>query len=112
MYKRQFLHRVGRNADHHILTHALAHLGGGHVALAHMDALGVALHGHIYVVVDEQRHAVLLAQGVDLNGLLQKIGVIQMLFPQLYAGGTALQGAFHLLVQGLLAHPGAVGHGV
>ena len=71
-----------------------------------------ALHGHIYVVVDEQRHAVLLAQGVDLNGLLQKIGVIQMLFPQLHAGGTALQGAFHLLVQGLLAHPGAVGHGV
>ena len=108
----RFLHRVGRNADHHILTHALAHLGGGHVALAHMDALGVALHGHIYVVVDEQWHTVLLAQAVDLNGLLQKIGVIQLLFSQLHAGGTALQGAFHLLVQGLLAHPGAVGHGV
>ena len=108
----RFLYRVGRNTDHHILAHALAHLGGGHVALAHMDALGVALHGHIHVVVDEQWHTVLLAQGVDLNGLLQKLCIPQLLFSQLHAGGTALQGAFHLLVQGLLAHPGAVGHGV
>ena len=108
----RLLYRVGRNADHHILAHALAHLGSGHVALAHMDALGVALHGHVHVVVDEQRHAVLLAQGVNLNGLLQKLCIPQLLFPQLHAGGTALQGAFHLLVQGLLAHPGAVGHGV
>ena len=63
----RFLYRVGRNTDHHILAHALAHLGGGHVALAHMDALGMALHGHVHVVVDEQWHAVLLAQAVNLN---------------------------------------------
>ena len=108
----RFLHRVGRNADHHTLAHALAHLCGGHIVLPHMDALGVALQGHLHVIVDEQRHTVLLAQGVDLDGLLQKIGVTQLLFPQLHTGGTALQGTFHLLIQSLLAHPCAVGHRV
>ena len=77
-----------------------------------MHALGVALDGDLHVVVDEQRHAVALAQGMDLHGFLQKIGVAQMLFPQLHTGGTALQGAFHLFIQGLLAHPRAVGDGV
>ena len=77
-----------------------------------MDALGVALDGDLHVIVDEQRHAVALAQGMDLHGFLQKIGVAQMLFPQLYAGGTALQGAFHLFIQGLFAHPRAVGDSV
>ena len=62
----RFLHRVGGNADHHTVAHALAHLCGSHIVLPHMDALGVALQGHLHVIVDEQRHTVLLAQGVDL----------------------------------------------
>ena len=63
----RFLYRVGRYADHHALAHALAHLCGGHIVLPHMDALGVALQGHLHVIVDEQRHTVLLAQGVDAD---------------------------------------------
>ena len=54
-------------------------------------------------------NAVPLAQGVDLHCLLQKGSFVQLLFPQLYAGDAAFQGAFHLLVQGLFAHPAAVG---
>ena len=66
----RFLHRVGRNADHYTVAHALAHLCGGHIVLPHMDALGVALQGHLHVIVDKQRHTVLLAQSVDLDGFL------------------------------------------
>ena len=106
----RFLYRVGGYADHYTVAHALAHLSSGHILLSHMDALGVALQCYLNVIVDEQRHTVLLAQGVNLDGLLQKIGVAQLLFPQLHTGGTALQGTFHLLIQGLLAHPCAVGH--
>ena len=103
---------MGRNADHHAVAHALAHLGGFHVALADVHALGMALDGDVHIVVDEQRHAVTLAQGVDLHGFVQEIGIAQMLFSQLDAGGTALQGALHLFVQGLLAHPRTVGDGI
>ena len=42
----RFLYRVGRNADHHAVAHALAHLCGCHIVLPHMDALGVALQCH------------------------------------------------------------------
>ena len=45
------------------LAHALTHLCSGHIVLPHMDALGVALQRHFHVIVDEQRHTVLLAQG-------------------------------------------------
>ena len=65
-----------------------------HLDLSQDGALNPRDASVSYTHLDVYKRQVLLAQGVDLNGLLQKIGVIQMLFPQLHAGGTALQGTF------------------
>ena len=67
---------------------------------------------HKILLTEDDKIIAIVDEGVDLDGFLQKLCIPQLLFSQLHAGGTALQGAFHLLVQGLLAHPGAVGHGV
>ena len=38
--------------------------------------------------------------------------VVQLFFTQLHTGDTALQGALHLFIEGLLSHPCAVGDGI
>ena len=106
------LHAVDGYADHHLIAHALAHLSSGHILLPHMDALGMAADGNVHVIVDEKGHVVLFAQVVELKRLLQEGFLVQLLFPQLNTGHAALQGALHLLIEGLTAHPGTVGDGV
>ena len=64
------------------------------------------------VIVDEKGHIVFFAQVVELKRLLQEGFLVQLLFPQLNTGHAALQGALHLLIEGLIAHPGTVGDGV
>ncbi len=73
-----------------------------------MDALGVAADGNVHVIVDEKGHIVFFAQVVELKCLLQEGFLVPAPFPQLNAGHAALQGALHLLIEGLTAHPGTV----
>ena len=108
----RFLHAVDGNADHHSLAHTGAHLRCGHILLPHVHALGVAADGNVHVVVHKERHTVALAQSMDLHSFFQKSFVVQLFFTQLHTGDTALQGAFHLLIEGLFSHPCAVGDGI
>ncbi len=94
---------VDGNADHHLLAHTLAHLRGGHIVLPHMDALGMAGYTATSTLsLMNSGTPYRWHRAVISHGLLQKIVVVQLLFPQLHTGDTALQGAFHLLIQGLL----------
>ena len=61
---------------------------------------------------DEERNVIPAAQRTDLQGFLQERLIVQILFPELDAGRTALQGVLHLFIQSLLPCPGTVSHRV
>ena len=105
-------HVVGRHADDLARPQQPPCLGGRQILLPDVDAVGVAELGQRDVVVEDEGDVVCLAQCADLPCLGQQGGIVQLLFPQLDHGGPALQGGFHLLGQGLAAHPGTVGDGV
>ena len=77
-----------------------------------MNAVRVHLQRQIYIVINDKRYAVAAAQGLDFLRLLQKGRAIQLLFPQLDEGGSALQAFLHHLIQGLLPQPVPVGHSI
>ena len=89
---------MDRDTDHHVVADLFAHLRRGHVLLPDVHALGTAGDGDIYIVVDEQRHAVALAQRRDLLRLFEEILVAKLLFAHLHTGRAALERAFDLLV--------------
>jgi hypothetical protein len=89
---------VDGNADHHLVADLFAHLRRGHVLLPDVHALGTAGDSDVHIVVDEQRHAVALAQRRDLLRLFKEILVAELLFAHLHTGRAALERAFDLLV--------------
>ena len=105
-------HIVGRHADDLVRAQQAAGLGGAQVVLPHMYAVRTAQLCQRDIVIEDERDMVRSAEGGNCFCLGQHIGVVQVFFPQLNAGGSAFQGGFHLLGQGLSADPGAVRHGI
>ena len=73
---------------------------------------GATTHPNLASLKDEVRNAIPVAYCAYLLGLVQERLIVQILFPELNAGRTALQGVLHLFIQSLLSCPGAVSHRV
>ena len=103
---------LGGDADDLIRAKLGADVPGLHVALAHVDAIGVHGQGDVYVVVDDKGHAVGSAEGFDVFRFVQEVGLVQVLLPELEEGHAAVQALLHDLVQGPAVQPVPVGDGV
>ena len=110
--QQSLLHRLGGHADDLIGPQLPADVQGLHVALAHMNAVGVHSQGNIHIVVDKKGNVIIPAQGLQLPGLCQERGLRQGLFPQLQHGDAAPQALLHHVPQGPAAEPVAVRNGV
>ena len=62
-----------------------------------------------YVIIDQERYAVLPAERKDLLCLPLEGLTLQLLFPKLYHRDPATQGRLHLLHQCLPAQPAGIG---
>ena len=77
-----------------------------------MDAVCPAGQGQVHLVVEDQGDVIPVAQGLDFQGLCQEGGWVQVFFPELDQGDTALEGGLQLFQQGLPPGPGPVGDSV
>lgn len=75
----------------------------GRVLTAHVDAICPAGQGQVHLVVEDQGDVIPAAQGLDFQGLCQEGGWVQVFFPELDQGDTALEGGLQLFQQGLAA---------
>ena len=82
------------------------------VLTAHVDAICPAGQGQVHLVVEDQGDVIPAAQGLDFQGLCQEGGWVQVFFPELDQGDTALEGGLQLFQQGLPPGPGPVGDSV
>ena len=87
------LNIVRRNAENHLFSDALAHLLCIHVVLTDVDTVCLTAQGKFHIVVDDEGDPTGAAELADEPGLCKKIRFIQLLFAQLHAADTAVDGS-------------------
>ena len=102
----------GRGPDDKVRARPPADMRHRQVLTAHVDAVCPAGQGQVHLVVEDQGDVIPVAQGLDFQGLCQEGGWVQVFFPELDQGDTALEGGLQLLQQGLPPGPGPVGDSV
>ena len=80
----------GGGPDDKVRAHPFPDFRHGGVLHPHMDPIRPAFQGHVHIVVDDERHLVPLAQGLDLAGFFQKLRLRQRLLPKLDQGDASL----------------------
>lgn len=77
-----------------------------HIILANMNSLAPNLNSHVHAVIDEQRHAILLRQGVQAAGHVDDEVLVAVLVAVLDNGGAAPERGLDDVGQALVAEDG------
>ena len=110
--KQRLLYGLGGNADDFVRAQLFADIQCLHVALAHVDPIGIHGQGDVHIVIDQERDAALSAQSLELFCLLQEGPFFQLLFPELDHGHAPVQALLHHLPEAPALQPVPVRYGI
>ena len=75
-----------------------------------MDAICVHLNGKLHIIIDNKGNMILTAEFLQIFGFLKKMLLIQLFFPELNKGHTAVQALLYHLMQSAAVQPVPICH--